>query len=116
MNAGFAGPYAANLTYTLSANGTAYAIGNSTYTGDAELSLEMSVWKSTPSQVRMDVIGGTVNVDGQKLDVHSDHVLYRIIPHKLLIIAVMMENGNTEDDAYSDASNQTSTHTTEVDD
>lgn len=109
MNAGFSGPYTANLTYTLNANGTADAIGNSSYTGDAQLSLDMSVWKSTPGQVKMDVTDGTLTVDGQSMEAHSGHAHYWINTNRMLIIAFMIEGGYSEDNNKANDGNQTST-------
>jgi hypothetical protein len=109
MNAEFAGPYTANLTYSVMANGTAEAIGNSTYDGDSALSLEMSIWKSTPNQVRMDVIEGTVSVHNKTMDVHSGHAHYWIKTNRLLIIAFVTEDGvpAAEIDSNVTGTNQT---------
>ncbi len=109
MNAGFSGPYTADLSYTLTANGTADAIGNSSYTGDAQLSLDMSVWKSTPGQVKMDVTGGTLTVDGQSMDVHSGHAHYWINTNRMLIVVFVIEGADNEDNEDASNSNQTST-------
>jgi hypothetical protein len=111
MNAGFSGPYTANMTYTFNANGTAYAIGNSSYAGDVQLSLDMSVWKSRPTQVQLDVTGGELTVDGQSMEVHSGHAHYWSNTNRMLIIAFVVEGGNVED---TNDGNQTSTITNQT--
>ena len=108
MNAGFSGLYTSDLTYTMKANGTADAIGNSTYAGDAQISLDMSVWKSTPGQVKLDVTGGTFTVDGQNMDVHSGHAHYWKNINRMLIVAFVIEGGDNEYNEDASNNNQTS--------
>ncbi|MFY3742219.1 MAG: hypothetical protein HMLIMOIP_002683 [Candidatus Nitrosomirales archaeon] len=112
MEAGFYGPYTSDLTYTLNVNGTADAIGNSSYAGEAELSLDMSVWKSTPGLVKMDVVGGTVMVDGESMEVHSGHAYYWINKDRMLIVAFVTEGGYNENEENANGGNETSTDNT----
>jgi hypothetical protein len=107
MNAGFSDGYTSALTYSLQANGTADGLGNSTYEGDVKVSVEMSVWKSTPGQVKMDITGGTLTVDGKSIEVHSGYAHYWAKHNRMLVIAFVVEGGESLDNAESNTTNQT---------
>jgi hypothetical protein len=109
LRAGFSGGYTPGLTYSLSANGTADAIGNSTDVGDAKLSVEMSVWKSTRGQVKMDITGGSLTVDEKSMQVHSGHAHYWVKNNRMLVIAFVIEGTVTSNNDETTANNQTST-------
>lgn len=106
MKASALAAYPAGLTYTLNANGTAKAIGNSNYTGDADLSLEMSVWKSRPSLVSMDVTGGSLTVDGETMEIQSGHAHYMNNSKRLLLIAFMTDNDGSYSESNDDEDQQ----------
>jgi len=108
MNAGFSEGYISGLTYSLKANGTADGLGNSTYEGDVKVSVEMSVWKSTPGQVKMDITGGTLTVDGKSMEVHSGHAHYWVKHNRMLVIAFVLEGVQSLNNAETNTANQTS--------
>ena len=71
-------PYLADMNYGLTADGIATLITNSTTEQDASFSIDLSTWSSTSLLVRMDVMGGTINVDGEDLEIHSGQAWYFI--------------------------------------
>jgi hypothetical protein len=122
-------PYSANTTYFLEANGTAKAIGSNTTnvtSTNAELSTEMSIWRTTKNLVSMDVMdGSSITVDGKTMEFYSGQAHYLPNMHKMLLVGFVIENqGNTSETGNEDtggnqnnttdtgATNQTSTTTT----
>lgn len=51
-------------------------ITNSTAEQDASFSIDLSTWSSTSLLVRMDVMGGTINVDDEDIEIHSGQAWY----------------------------------------
>lgn len=128
LNETMSWPYGANTTYSIEASGTAMAIGSSTTnvtSATAELSAEMSIWKTTKSLVSMDVRdGSSITVDGKTMEFYSGQAHYLPNMHKMLLVGFIVENqGNVSDAGNGEnsgdqnatdtgATNQTSTTTT----
>jgi flagellar motor protein MotB len=80
-NAASPGDYRLGWNYMLTANGTATHRNNGTTTadsGDAELDIDMAVWKSTGAIILLDVVGGTVEIENQTYTVVVGYALYTI--------------------------------------
>jgi hypothetical protein len=71
-------PYLANTNYSLTAEGTATLITNSTTEQDTSISIDLATWSSTSLLVRMDVMGGTVSLDDEDVEIHSGQAWYFI--------------------------------------
>jgi hypothetical protein len=71
QNASSPGEYQPGWNYTLAANGTA---GDA----DADIDLNMAVWKSNRAIILLDVIDGTVKVDNQTYTVVLGYAFYTI--------------------------------------
>jgi hypothetical protein len=71
------GDYKPGLNFTLTGDGTATNdSGNSTHSANATVNVDLSVWKSTPAIILLDVIGGTVEVEGQQYNIKIGYALY----------------------------------------
>lgn len=81
------------MNYGLLMDGTATLITNQTIKDDASLSLDLSTWSSTPIVVRMDVMGGTVNVGNEDIQIHSGQAWY-FINSKTLRISGFSEDAD----------------------
>ncbi|HJS83079.1 MAG TPA: hypothetical protein VJ742_09630 [Nitrososphaera sp.] len=112
--------YSTNGTFLMEANGTAKAIGANGSSSDAELSVEMSIWKTKKNMVSMDITEGSISVDGQAMEFYSGQAHYFPYGDKMLLTGfVVVDNsygqsepeGNDEsaDDNQTGTSNQTST-------
>jgi hypothetical protein len=110
-------PYSANTTYFLAANGTAKAIGSNTAnvtSATAELSTEMSIWRTTKNLVSMDIMdGSSITVDGRTMEFYSGQAHYLPNMHKMLLVGFVIENqGNTSETGIEDTGdNQNATDT-----
>jgi hypothetical protein len=69
------GKYSPGLNYTLQATGVATK-GMRDETRNATVTVEISVWKSTPAIVIMDVVGGTVKIGDEEYDIKIGYALY----------------------------------------
>src|SRR5581483_6441208 len=73
------GDYKPGLNFTLTAHGTAVNASSSTHSANATINANMSVWKSNPAIVLLDLTGGTVQVGAQKYNIEIGYALYS--PH-----------------------------------
>lgn len=96
MHAPIAGPYKANMNYTLDASGNATAISDNSTSKSASISLNLSTWKSTRSLVSMDIMNGTITIGGnQTVSIHDGHAYYLISNHQVRLLAYIKGTDNT---------------------
>jgi hypothetical protein len=111
-------PYSTNSTYFIEANGTAKAIGANGSSSDAELSVEMSIWKTKKNMVSMDIIEGSIIVDGQTMEFYSGQAHYIPNRDKMLLTGFVIVGGNTgselEGSDEGTGDNQTGTTTNQT--
>jgi hypothetical protein len=97
QNAASPGEYQPGWNYTLMANGTAMQrAGNETDNeADAEVLVDMAIWKSNRAIVLLDVINGTVHVDNQTYTVVLGYAIH-VIQHDTIRVAALAvdDDGN----------------------
>ncbi len=88
----FMGSYTSNLNYTFTADGNATSISDKSRSENVTVSMNLSVWKSTPGLVAMDVMNGTIQIgENETYDIDTGHARYVINAHKILIFAHIAE-------------------------
>ena len=93
-NAASSGDFRPGWNYTLEAEGEAMHTahdGNLTQEANVTASVDMSVWKSNNAIILLDVVGGTVEVDGQDYDVRIGYAVY-FVEHDALRVAALATN------------------------
>lgn len=90
--------YLANQNYTMEAQGSGISATDGTEI-EMRVSLEFSIWKSTPSLVWMDIMNGTVEIGDETLLVRSGAAYYLANMHQLRIAAFVAGSG-ADDKAF----------------
>jgi hypothetical protein len=88
-------PYVSNLNYTLTAEGTAVSMIDSSVTENASVTVQLSVWKSNNRIVAMDVLGGTVTIDDREETISAGSGYY--LPHIKMLRVAGLVSYDTED-------------------
>lgn len=91
------GKYSPGLNYTLQATGVATKGGE---TRNATVTVEISVWKSNPAIVILDVVGGTVRIGNEEYDIKLGYALYSI-QHNVFRSSSLAMSGNEDVFAFS---------------
>lgn len=84
-------PYVADLRYGLTAEGAAARISDNS-SAKVNLSLDLSVWKSTDTLVSMDIMNGTLQLDDDAVAIHSGHAYYLPYARQVRVIAYIVED------------------------
>lgn len=92
---GPSGSYPHDTEYTLTATGAATPISGGDGSETAEISMVLSIWKSTKGLVAMDIMDGTVKIGDDKRDIYSGHVFYLIRGGHLLVFAFIVEDDDS---------------------
>jgi hypothetical protein len=94
MHSSTVGPYAANMNYTLTADGTARSVSDNSTSISSSVSLDLSVWKSTKGLVSMDIMKGTINIGNETIPVHNGHAYYLIHNHQFRVLGFIVDKSN----------------------
>ena len=97
QNVASPGEYQPGWNYTLLANGTAvHRAGNETGNeADAEVDVNMAIWKSNRAIILLDVIDGTVQIENQTYTVVLGYAIY-VLQHDMMRVAALAvdDDGN----------------------
>lgn len=107
MHSPIAGPYAANMNYTLTATGTATSVSDNSTSTNASISLDFSVWKSTKGLVSMDIMNGTITVGNETIPIHNGHAYYILNNHQFRVLGFITSDTNTNSTSSTGQGNQT---------
>ena len=94
-NAPIIGPYIADTKYTLTSTDKAISISDKSNVKDANITLDLATWKSTARVVSMDIMAGSLNIDGQgSLKVLSGQAYYVVNGHVFYVFALITPQGD----------------------
>lgn len=102
-NAPITRPYTADTKYMLTSTDKAISISDKSNVKDANITLDLATWKSTARVVSMDIMAGSLNIDGQgSLKVLSGQAYYVVNGHVFYVFALVTPQG---DNSMSNANN-----------